>query len=385
MRQAAEYRRALEGLLGVPASEGNQVDVLRNGDEIFPCMLDAICAAQRTIDLLTFIYWTGDIGERFAHALAERAQAGVRVRVLLDAVGARDIDETLVGEMTKAGCDLRWFRPVERGGLGEVNHRTHRKVLICDEQVSFTGGVGIADQWLGDARNENEWRDTHFRVVGPATDGLRAAFVDNWAETGGDIFDPAVDRFPDQTQDGATTIQVVRGAAETGWSDVSTLFRALVRLAERRIRIATAYFNPDDHLLELLADAADRGVEVQILLPGPHADKRFAQLASERAYGSLLEHGVQISCFQPAMLHAKVMTVDGEVANVGSANVNNRSTQYDEEVNLVLFDPAVVAELDAHYDEDLTRSEPVDPEDWTERSLAQRAAERATGLVRKLL
>jgi cardiolipin synthase len=377
-------RRSLEGLIGVPATEGNRIEVLRNGDEIFPAMLDAIAKSRHTVDLLTFVYWSGDIGRRFADVLSDRARAGVRVRVLLDAVGASDVQGELVDAMSDAGCDVRWFRPV-RGMLGEVNHRTHRKVLICDEQVSFTGGVGIADVWQGDARNEAEWRDTHFRLVGPVTDGLRSAFVDNWAETEGDVFDVDVDRFPDQPQDGGSTIQCVRGAAETGWSDVSTLFRVLLQLARDRVRITTSYFNPDDYLLELLCETARRGVELQLLLPGPHADKRFVQYASESTYTELLNAGVEIFNYQPTMLHAKVMTVDGLLANVGSANVNNRSTQYDEEVNIVVFDGSVVHLLDDHFDDDLRRSEPIDPSDWADRSRAQRTAEKAIGAVKKLI
>lgn len=378
-------RRTLEGLLGAPASDGNRIDVLRNGDEIFAAMLEAIGSATRTVDLLTFIYWTGEIGERFADALSERARAGVRVRVLLDALGAHSIDTGLVDRMSDAGCDVRWFRPVTKGVLGEVNHRTHRKVLVCDEVVGFTGGVGIADEWMGDARNEDEWRDTHFRVLGPAVLGLRGAFIDNWAETGADLFDPAVDRFPELPRPGDRTVQVVKGAAETGWSDVATMFRALVLLAEERLRITTAYFNPDELLLELICDASRRGVHVQVLLPGPHADKRFVQVASESAYETLLEAGVEIHNFQPSMLHAKVMTVDGLIASVGSANVNNRSTLFDEEVNLILYDRELTAILDAHFDDDLTRSEPIDPSRWADRSVVQKVAEKVVDTAKGMI
>lgn len=348
-------------------------------------MLDAIAAAERSVDLLTFIYWTGEIGTKFAECLAERARAGVRVRVLLDALGARQIDDELVSMMDDAGCDVQWFRQVTDGLLGEVNHRTHRKVLICDEVVSFTGGVGIADEWTGDARDETEWRDTHFRIEGPATLGLRGAFIDNWAETGSELFDPSVDQFPAQPQPGDLVVQVIRGAAETGWSDISTLFRVLVQLAEHRLRITTAYFNPDEVLLELICDASRRGVEVEVLLPGPHADKRFVQLCSESTYDALMECGVTVSCFQPSMLHAKVMTIDGLVASVGSANVNNRSTQYDEEVNLVVYDPEFTAVLDAHFDDDLTRSEQLDLEQWRSRSPLQRAAEKVIEVAKDVI
>ena len=374
-------RRTLEGIIGVPMTEGNGVEVLRNGDQIFPVMLEAIAGARHTIDFLTFVYWRGEIGTRFAEALSERARAGVRVRLLLDGWGCHPIERPLVDEMEDAGVQVRWFRPLKHFEPNKMNHRTHRKVVIVDESIGFTGGVGIADEWQGDARDASEWRDTHFKVLGPAVDGLRAAFLDNWAETDDVLFDMAVDRFPPQEQPGDSVIQCVRGASEAGMSDVSTLFNALLQLAEKRVRIATAYFVPDGAMNERLCAAADRGVEVEILLPGPNADKRFVQLAGEASYAELLDHGINLWQFQPSMLHAKVMTVDGILAMVGSANVNARSTELDEEINLVVLDDDVVATLDQQFDEDLDRSDRVTVGDWEDRSLTQRVME---GLTRPL-
>jgi cardiolipin synthase A/B len=379
---ADEVRRTLEGVIGVPATEGNLVDVLVNGDRIFPAMLEAIDEAQRTIDLLTFIYWRGGIGTRFAEALSDKAGSGVRVRVLLDAWGASSIDPDLVSEMEDAGVLVRWFRPLRRLQPTKVNHRTHRKVMIVDEATGFTGGVGIADEWSGDARSEDEWRDTHFRVRGPAVDGLRAAFLDNWLETDPDVFDRSIDRFPDQPQPGRAVIQCVRGASEVGWSDISTLLLALLLLAKDRIRITTAYFVPDDELIECLNAASDRGVTVEILLPGPHGDKRFVQLAGQAVHERLLEHGVRIWHYQPTMLHAKIMTVDGLVANVGSANFNARSIELDEEINLVALDPDLVRLLDRQFDVDLDRSEEIQPGRWKDRSVGRRVLEGITRPLR---
>ena len=276
--------------------------------------------------------------------------------------------------MQDAGVRVCWFRPLHRLALTKANHRTHRKVMVVDEAIGFTGGVGIADEWNGDARNEQEWRDTHFRVRGPAVDGLRAAFLDNWIEADPEIFDGAVDRFPEQPQaPGGAVIQCVRGASEVGASDLSTLVLTLLELAEEQIRITTAFFVPDDELTDRLCAASERGVSVEILLPGPHADKRFVQLAGQSVYEPLLAHGVRIWHFQPSMLHAKVMTVDGWVANVGSANLNARSTALDEEINLVALDRPLVRLLDDQFDEDLERSEEIDPSRWEDRSLARRA------------
>jgi cardiolipin synthase A/B len=302
--------------------------------------------------------------------------------VLLDAWGASSIDPGLVSEMEDAGVRVRWFRPLRRLQPTKVNHRTHRKVMIVDEATGFTGGVGIADQWCGDARNEDEWRDTHFRVCGPAVDGLRAAFLDNWLETDSEVFDASIDRFPDQPQPGRAVIQCVRGASEVGWSDISTLLLALLKLARDRIRITTAYFVPDDELIECLNAASDRGVTVEILLPGPHGDKRFVQLAGQAVYDRLLEHGVRIWHYRPTMLHAKIMTVDALVANVGSANFNARSTELDEEINLVALDPDLVRLLDRQFDADLERSEEIEPGRWEDRSIGRRVLEGITKPIR---
>jgi cardiolipin synthase len=285
--------------------------------------------------------------------------------------------------MEHAGVQVRWFRPLRRFRPYEVNHRTHRKVVIVDEEVGYTGGVGIADEWLGNARNASEWRDTHFRILGPAVDGLRAAFLDNWAETDPELFDLAVDRFPDQPKAGSTIAQCVRGAAEVGHSDVLTLFRALCQIAERRLRITTAYFVPDDEIIRRLGEAADRGVEVELLVPGPHADKRFVQLAGEAAYNELLGRGVAIWSYQTSMLHAKIITVDGVLANVGSANLNARSTSLDEEINLVAIDDALVRTLDEHFDDDLTASIRLQPGRWEHRSPWQRAGEAVVAPIKR--
>jgi cardiolipin synthase len=381
---AERVRRTLEGVLGVPATEGNRIEVLRNGDEIFPALFNAVESAQHTVDFLTYVYWRGRVGTELAHLLAGRARAGVRVRVLLDALGSRPIDRDLVAQMERAGVQVCWFRPPGRFRPWEVNHRTHRKVLIVDEAVAFTGGVGISDNWLGDARGPDEWRDTHFRVTGPAVDGLRSAFLDNWAETDPVLFEVGTDRFPQQPQPGDAVVHCIRGASETGWSDVATLYRTLLQLAERDVRITTAYFVPDADLARRMCDAADRGVTVRVLLPGPHADKRFVQLASEADYELLLDHGIEIWNFQTSMLHAKCMTVDGLISNIGSANLNARSVIWDEEVNLVVLEPALARVLDTQFEEDLDRSVRIEPGRWQRRPAAQQALETVVSTARRL-
>jgi cardiolipin synthase A/B len=369
------FRRTLEGLIGTPATEGNHVDVLRNGDEIFPAMLDAIGAAHRTVDFMTFVYWTGDIARDFADALTDRARAGVRVRILLDAVGARLMDPELIAELEDAGAIVDWFRPPTTWKVWEANHRTHRKILVCDEEVGFTGGVGIAEEWCGDARDETEWRDTHLRVRGPAVDGLRAAFTSDWAEAGNPLYDER-DLFPDQPAVGDVVVQTVTGSAGAGWSDIGTLFDAIIRTAQRQVRLTTAYFVPDERYTESLREAVDRGVDVHVLVPGPHADKRVVQIAGEEEYRPMLDAGVRISCFQPSMLHAKILTADGIVSTVGSANFNHRSLSLDDEANLVMLHRETTELLDRHFAEDLERSVDLDPGRWRDRSTIQKVKEK---------
>ena len=376
-------RRVLETVMGIPATEGNAIEIYRNGDQIFAPMLDAISSANRSIDFLTFVYWKGEIGIKFAERFAERARAGVRVRVLLDSWGAQTIERTLLDLMKDSGVNIQWFRPLRRLRPREVNHRTHRKILVVDERVGFTGGVGIADAWLGDARSESEWRDTHFRIEGPAVDGIRSAFIDNWSEADSHDFEGEVDQFPDQAQPGTTTLQCVRGNASSNGSDLKRLFQTMLQLAQHRVRITTAYFVPDEELCRLLCDGARRGVEIQLLLPGPFADKRFVQLEGDAEYERLMEAGVEIWNFQPSMLHAKIMTIDGMVASVGSANFNFRSLDCDEELNLVVFDTSFASDLDRHFDEDLERSVRIDPARWKQRSLTERSLERVVAPLRR--
>ncbi|RDG34529.1 phospholipase D-like domain-containing protein [Streptomyces corynorhini] len=382
--RALRIRRRLERLIGIAATEGNALVPLRNGDAIFGAMLEAIGSAEHTVDMMTFVYWKGDIARRFAEALADRARAGVRVRLLLDGFGSRLIDKDQLRAMEQAGVRVAWFRkPLYLSPLKQ-NHRCHRKVLVVDEMTAFTGGVGIAEEWCGDARNENEWRDTHVRVSGPAVDGLAAAFAQNWAECHEDLFDPR-DRFVEHGPRGDAVVQVVRGSASFGWQDMQTLLRVVLESAQERVRVATAYFAPDAYFIELLCATARRGVTVEILLPGPHTDKRVCQLAGQNHYEELLASGVRVFHYQPTMMHAKVITVDGVASLVGSTNFNRRSLDHDEEVMLAVLDIAFTATLDEHYTEDLAVSEEIKPGRWKRRSGLQRVREAAVVPIRRFL
>jgi cardiolipin synthase len=365
-------RFPLESLLGVPFIEGNRITVLRNGCRIFPAMLDAIGAATHFIEFLTFIYWKGTMARRFADALGERARAGVKVRVLLDAFGARPMPQELVRRMAAAGCDVRWYRPLWPPNPWRLNHRTHRKLLVVDGRVAFTGGVGIAEEWEGDARDPSEWRDSHFKIEGPAVRPLRAAFVGNWAEVDGRASLPNGAAGP-LAEVGDAEVQVLRSTSSLGWNDVAILLDAVLRSAERSIRITTPYFAPDEPSVRRFLDARERGVEVEVLIPGPYTDKRISELASQEEFERLVEGGVQIWRYQPTMIHAKIITLDGCAAVVGSPNFNHRSMCKDEEVALTVLDAAFTDELDAQMDDDIAQSRPLDLREIRRRSWPRRA------------
>ncbi|MFJ6649285.1 phosphatidylserine/phosphatidylglycerophosphate/cardiolipin synthase family protein [Streptomyces sp. NPDC091290] len=377
-------RRRLERLIGVAATEGNTLVPLRNGDEIFPAMLGAIRAAEHTIDMMTFVYWKGQIARDFAVALADRARAGVRVRLLLDGFGAKEIEGRLLELMSSAGVQIAWFRKPVWLSPFKQNHRCHRKALVVDEHTAFTGGVGIAEEWCGDARNPSEWRDTHVQVRGPAVDGIAAAFAQNWAECHEELFDER-DRFTEHPQEGSSVVQVVRGSASIGWQDMQTLIRVMLTSAEERFRLATAYFAPDDYFVDLLCRTAERGVRVEILLPGPHTDQRACQLAGQQHYTRLLEAGVHIRQYQPTMMHAKIITVDSVAALIGSTNFNRRSMDHDEEVMLAVLDEDFTATLDQDFEADLEKSVEIDLRRWRRRAAVQRAKEAAVTPIRRFL
>lgn len=369
-------------VLGARASERNRLRALRNGVEIFPAMLDAVRRAERSIDFLTFIYWQGDIASSMAQALSERAAAGVEVRVLLDAVGTRRMDQGLVERMRDAGAQVRVFRPTD-WRFWRTAHRTHRKVLVCDEQVGFTGGVGIAGEWEGDARDPSEWRDTHFEVRGPAVSSLRSAFLTNWIDTVGIVPDADLEAPLEPGDAGGVAMHVVRSQPSVGWTDADLAVRALLKAARSSIRITTAYFTPDDELCNLLCRRAADGIDVHVLLPGPHIDKDFVRVAAIADLGALLGSDVRVSEFEPTMLHTKVLTVDASVALVGSVNLNRRSLQHDDELAVIAYDREVAGTLDEHFAADLERSHDVTLDRWEERGPLQRVGEKALAPVRR--
>lgn len=375
-----QIRRLLETTLGPAFTDGNQVELLQNGAEIFPAMLKAIRQSERRIEFLTFIYWTGSIAEEMVAALSERARAGVEVMILLDGIGARPMRQELVERMTSAGCRIVWFRPLPRWRAWQTDNRTHRKVLVCDGKVAFTGGVGIAAEWEGDADGPEHWRDNHFRIRGPAVRGLRAAFYGDWMEATDTLAD-ALSELEDLHGDGSMSAQILLSQAAVGWNATARLQDTLTVIAEERLRIQTPYFTPGPTQTEGLLAARRRGVEIEIMIPGPYIDKRVAEFAGSEAIGTLLEAGVRIWRYQPTMLHSKTITVDGELASVGTANFNERSVFKDNEVCLNVLDGGFTARMDAVFDADREQSEPESPGDWRDRGPLRRMVEAVSKLT----
>ncbi len=368
------YQAALEQTIGNPFTERNEVSILKNGDEIFPSMLEAISSAKKEISFLTFVYWQGDVANKFAAAFSKKAREGLEVRVLLDSYGAFPMRNELVQQMKDSGVQVVWFRPLKRWKIWKLDNRTHRKVLICDNEVAFTGGVGIAEEWEGDARNKNEWRDTHFRIKGPAIQGIKAAFIENWIEAGNklELKDSEETVYPSS---GSTKIQTVRTSASVRWSDIVLLYKALIHSAKESILIQTAYFNPDKELVELLAAKSREGLKVQIIIPGDHTDQRLTKIIAGESFESLLEAGVEIFYYQKTMMHAKIILIDDELSCIGSANFNHRSMLKDDEINLVMIDKLVNNELKNHFKDDLKACEQVTNFRWKKRDAFKRALE----------
>ena len=354
---ARRLRDSVESVTGGGFTEGNEVEVLRNGDEIFPTMLDAISKAEESIDLVTFVYWTGQVAEKLANLLAERSRAGVRVRVVLDAFGSSPMKTNLIDEMTGAGVAVERFRPITRWKFWEADHRTHRKILIIDHQVAFTGGVGIAEEWEGDARGPDEWRETHFKITGPAVLALKATFLADWRDTGHRIDASDVGE-RDVPKNGDSLVAVVDASANIGFNAAQRVLETLVIAAEQRILIQTPYFNPAPDLIELLQEAVRRGVEVDIMVPGPNIDKRVSAVVAEEMYEPLLDFGVRVWLYQPTMLHTKTFLVDGVLSFVGSVNINRRSVEKDEEAAVAILDAGITRILEDHFRDDVKVSEP---------------------------
>lgn len=374
------FRHELGVLLGPQFLAGNRHQVLRNGDEIFPAMLAAIRTAEKSITFETYIYWSGDIGRAFADALSERARHGVRVHVLLDWVGSAKIDDRLIDEMTAAGVQILKFHPPHWSHLGRLNNRTHRKLLVTDGRIAFTGGVGIAPEWTGHAQDPAHWRDNHYQVEGPVVAQMQSVFIDNWIKVSGDVLH-GPDYFPALAPIGNSEAQVFSSSPTGGSESMQLMYLLVIAAASHTIDLSAAYFVPDDLTLRAMLDAVARGVKLRIVVPGPHIDSEAVRSASRARWGALLAAGVTIAEYQPTMYHCKVMIVDGLLVSVGSTNFDNRSFRLNDEATLNIHDAAFAREQTAIFEADLSQSHRIGLAEWRARPLREKIAERFASLI----
>ncbi len=379
-----QFRREMSLLLGPAIVHGNKVTALQNGNEIFPAMLQAIRSAQTSITFETFIYWSGEIGEEFSQALSERARAGLPVSVLIDWVGSIKMEQSLLDSMEAAGVQLHRYRPLRWYNFGRMNNRTHRKLLVVDGRIGFTGGVGIADQWLGDGGDPEHWRDTHFRIEGPVMAQLQAAFNDNWIKTTGQVLN-GPSYFPTLPEEGGMEAHVFIASPSGGSESMHLMYLLAIAAADATIDLAVSYFVPDRLLIEALIAARGRDVRVRILLPGPHIDRFAVKIASKADWGALLHAGAEIHVYQPTMLHTKLLVIDSEFASVGSTNFDIRSIRLNDEASLNIYSRDLATQMTAVFEDDLLAAELYSLASWKSRPLREKFSEKVLLPIRSQL
>ncbi|MCM2257875.1 MAG: phospholipase D-like domain-containing protein [Vicinamibacteria bacterium] len=379
-----QFLRSMGSLLGPALRDGNRITGLSNGDQIFPQMLAAIRGAQKTITFETYIYWSGSIGTAFADALSERARGAVKVHVLLDWVGTANMDADMLKAMETSGVEVKKYHPLRWYNLARMNNRTHRKLLVVDGALGFTGGVGIADPWLGHAEDREHWRDSHYRVEGPAVAQLQAAFMDNWMKASGEVLH-GDEYFPRETLPGQAVAQVFKSSPGEGSESVRLMYLLSIASARSHLRIAAAYFVPDDLSLATLVAARERGVTVEVILPGMKNDAGMTRKASRSRWGDLLRAGVLIYEYQPTLYHCKIMIVDDVWVSVGSTNFDSRSFRLNDEANLNVFDRDFADTQIQVFDADKRKSTKVSLEMWQSRPWTEKLTDRAAGLLRSQL
>ena len=369
-----EFLPTIAGATGVALTRGNRIELLNNGDEFYPVMLREIAAAKTSITIEAYIYWEGEIGRTFARALGERARAGVRVKILLDAVGSSSIGADILDILESGGCQIAWYNPIKWYSIGRFNNRTHRKSLIVDGRVGFTGGAGIADQWLGHAQDREHWRDTQIRIEGPAVTPLQTGFAQNWLERTMELVSGPM-YYPEVEPAGPHMALTLMSTPVTGASTARTMYYLSIVCARRRIWLANPYFVPDAPAIDTLIDAKRRGVDIKIMVSGMNNDNWLSRYNSTRLYGRLLEAGIEIYEYQTTLLHQKTMVVDGVWATVGTTNFDSRSFAHNEESNVCFYDEKLVGRMEATFLEDLKACARVDLDEWRRRGTWTRGQE----------
>ncbi len=374
-----EFRTTMAGATGMPLVDGNRVEIYNNGDEFFPAMLEAIESARFSITMEQYIFWNGQVGTRFAEAFAEKAREGIPVKLLVDAIGSATLGPEIFKILEAGGCQLAWFHPIHWYTLHRANQRNHRKSLIVDGRIAFTGGSGLADHWLGSAEDEHEWRDMQIRVEGPAVGAQQAGFAQNWLLTTGEIVG-GHEFFPQPRASGDVSIQTIL-SSPSGAGAAGTMYLIALQCARQYLYIANPYFIPDARVIDMLARACRRGVTVKLMLAGSLNDTWWARQNSVRLYGKLLKAGVEIYEYQPTMLHQKTMLADGVWATVGTANFDNRSFALSEETNICFHDPLLVRQLREIFDRDLSSCKRIEMAHWKQRGRWQQTKEMLASLI----
>lgn len=379
-----QFKREMSALLGPAVLSGNHIVDYQNGDEIFPAMLEAIHDAEKTITFETYIYWSGEIGKKFSDALSERARAGVKVHMVVDWAGSVKMDDDLLKEMQSAGVLIEKYRPLHWYNISRINNRTHRKLLVVDGKIGFTGGVGIADQWTGHAQDQEHWREAHFRIEGPAVAQMQAAFNDNWIKTKGELLN-GPDYFPELSPAGDMNAHLFISSPAGGSESMHLMYLMSIAAAGQSIDLAASYFVPDELIIQALIAARQRGVRIRILVPGEHIDSQAVRLASKASWGKLLESGVEVHEYGPTMLHVKLLVVDLELVSVGSTNFDIRSFQLNDEASLNIYNPAFAERMTSVFEADLLKAKAYTHAMWKERPLSEKFAEKVILPIRSQL
>jgi cardiolipin synthase len=369
-----QFEREMGTLLGPAILPGNQITALQNGDAIFPAMLKAIRAAKYTINFETYIYWSGKTGTEFAKALIERVRADVKVHLMLDWLGSEKMAPQLLSEMRDAGVEIERYHALHWYSLGKLNNRTHRKVLIIDGQIGFTGGVGIADEWTGHAQDPDHWRDMHFQIEGPVVAQFQAAFLDNWIKTTRRVLNGEI-YFPALHSTGELKMQMFMSSPAGGSESMRLMYLMAITAAEQSIDIEAAYFIPDELMSRELIKARSRGVRIRILLPDKHIDSETVRVATKRAWGPLLKSGVEIHEYGPTMLHCKMLIFDHYMVSVGSTNFDMRSFELNDEASLNVYDSGFANRMTDVFEKDLKSSTSYDFDRWRQRPWLEKVAE----------
>ena len=379
-----QFLRSMNHLLGPGVLAGNRIEALQNGAEIFPAMLAAIHGARETVTFETYIYWSGDIGQKFSDAFCERARAGVKVHVLLDAVGTGKMEKKYLDDLKAAGVEVELYHPLHWYSLARINNRTHRKLLVVDGRIGFTGGVGIADLWTGNAESPDHWRDSHYRIEGPAVAQMQAAFTDNWIKTRTKVLFGS-EYFPELKPAGESQAQVFKSSRGEGSESVRLMYLLSIASATGSIRLQAAYFVPDELAIATFVAACKRGVKIEIIVPGPNMDAKIVQRASRSLWGALLDAGVQIYEYQPTMYHCKVMIVDDLWVSVGSTNFDDRSFRLNDEANLNIYDATFAAAQVKVFEEDKAKSRLMTRAEFKDRSKVGKLFDTMAGALRRQL